>query len=208
MVWSGWEGLYGTLSGGQVCPRSPVWVTTGWVNVAERDGGRPYAKRLRPTCLFFAARATAAPAQNRGHVSKALPTSHHHPRPYGSGPFADSLPPKNLPVKEVAGLVSHEQFLIRNCSDLTLLDQSDLQAWRLSISVGDRFGSPWWMFVVLGVRITPGCAGSADGAGRAAEPPGRHTRPPLPRPPPARASRHRWSGALPRTRYAGVARRG
>jgi len=32
-------------------------------------GGRPYAKRLRPTC--------------RGHVSKALPSAPHHPRPYG-----------------------------------------------------------------------------------------------------------------------------
>ncbi len=52
-----------------------------------------------------------------------------------------------------AGLVSHEKFLIRNCSAMTLLDQSDLQAWRFSISVGDRFGSPCWMFVVLGVRI-------------------------------------------------------
>ena len=50
-------------------------------------------------------------------------------------------------------MVSNEQFLIRNFSDLTLLDQSDLQAWRFSISVGDRFGSPSWMFVVLGVRI-------------------------------------------------------
>jgi|GEM_PF-3223151 len=28
----GWEGLYGR-------PRNPAWLTAGWVNVAERDGG-------------------------------------------------------------------------------------------------------------------------------------------------------------------------
>jgi hypothetical protein len=54
---------------------------------------------------------------------------------------------------QVVGLVSNEQFLIRNFSAMTLLDQSDLQACRFSISSGESFGSPSWMFVVLGVRI-------------------------------------------------------
>src|SRR5271167_2933954 len=48
----GGEGLYGR-------PRSPVWLTTGWVNVAERDGGRPQRPShpphtpLAPTCMSY-----------------------------------------------------------------------------------------------------------------------------------------------------------
>jgi hypothetical protein len=42
------------------------WLTP-WGNTTAPTRGRPYAKRLRPTC--------------RGHVSKALPASLHPPSP-------------------------------------------------------------------------------------------------------------------------------
>jgi len=34
----GWGGPLWTQSGGLCGPRSPVWLTTGWVNITERDG--------------------------------------------------------------------------------------------------------------------------------------------------------------------------
>ncbi len=83
------------------------------VGKQKEDGGRPNAKRLRPTCATDAlgarpsvcARASggrsavghvskAAPAQNRGHVSKAHSAHPHRSRPYGSRPFPAGLTKK------------------------------------------------------------------------------------------------------------------
>jgi hypothetical protein len=97
-VWGGWVGLYGTLSGGQVCP--PSLSATFTHPVVNHTGlrGRPYAKRLRPTCAKRL-RPTARGLSAMGHVSKAHPAYPHHPRPYGSGSFTGGSPPKK-PTRE------------------------------------------------------------------------------------------------------------